>query len=508
MKIKSILRSLPIPIIMLGLCIILLILVIFLNKYNNEHFSNELNNKIKDKYITYTDFYTQEKLRDLMGVVHNFLEKRKIEYWICGGTLLGAERHQDIIPFDDDLDIGMRDSEFNKLLNLQSELDMMGYVLLETKYCYKIFPKNGEEVKGFTHLYPFIDIFTVKEENGIFMYSNPNALKIWYNDKLSKDELFPLKKLKFNKYELYAPFNHKSYLNNAYGKDHMEICYKQYDHKTETGLNRKKFKPYPEIKFDKPFLWLYWDDLSPTRPSYIDLCIESIYKNCHSFNIQMLNKDNLHKYLPELFEPENEMFKNKLDNLIMAHKVDYYRILLMYKYGGLYLDADTLCLKDPIDIYSKLKEVDFIGFGCTGQVCTNGYNYPSNGIMASRPNTELMRDILAQLEHKIMTIDKFEYFDLGKYVIWKSLKKLGEGGWKYHHMSNHFDGTRDNEGYWVNMKRLFSNEDIQFKHLDKMYFIILYNSNGTDEDKSLTKEELLNKNYFISKQFKRALKLN
>ena len=73
--------------------------------------------------------------------------------------------------------------------------------------------------------------------------------------------------------------------------------------------------------------------------------------------------------------------------------MDYYRILLLYKYGGLYIDADTLVLRDPIEIIEKLKNYDFVGFGCTGLKCNYGYGNPSNGILASRPNTKLMRNI-------------------------------------------------------------------------------------------------------------------
>ena len=146
----------------------------------------------------------------------------------------------------------------------------------------------------------------------------------------------------------------------------------------------------------KPYLWQYWDG---NKPDYISLCMETVDKVCSkSFNIVRLNKNNIMKYLPEIKKLKLE---KKLDTLIVAHKVDFYRIMLLYKYGGIYIDADIIVLKDPIEIIHKLQSHEVVGFGCTGNICNYGYGKPSNWILASRPTSILMSKVLQTLINKI-----------------------------------------------------------------------------------------------------------
>ena len=292
---------------------------------------------------------------------------------------------------------------------------------------------------------------------------------------------------------------------------------------TNRNNNNNKIKEYfdesiKEQKTKKPYLWVYWENKKGSNiPDYIKLCRQTLLKHASkSFNIVELNEKNIYDYLPELRDKEKKL---GLDKLIIAHKVDYYRILLLYKYGGLYMDSDIVLLRDPYEIVEKLTDYDFVGFGCTGEICHNGYSEPSNWCLASRPRGKLMGRVLKHLEQKLENTHNYNpqsyhdlgssprsYHDLGKFVIWQEIKNLGPD-YKYYHYPSNIDGTRDKNGHWVTDERLFSDKEIDYEFPDKLLFVVLYNSEMNDLSKKTT-EELISGNSNYSKFIRLSFGLN
>lgn len=68
-----------------------------------------------------------DMLKDFISVC----EKLKLNYFLLGGTMLGAVRHQGFIPWDDDIDIGMLRKDYETFLSAAPSL-LPSHLFLQT----------------------------------------------------------------------------------------------------------------------------------------------------------------------------------------------------------------------------------------------------------------------------------------------------------------------------------------------------------------------------------------
>lgn len=60
----------------------------------------------------------QKRLLLILEWYHNFCIENNLRYYLLGGTMLGAARHQGFIPWDDDIDVGMPRKDYETFLEL------------------------------------------------------------------------------------------------------------------------------------------------------------------------------------------------------------------------------------------------------------------------------------------------------------------------------------------------------------------------------------------------------
>ena len=173
------------------------------------------------------------------------LNKHDIKYCVMFGVLLGILRHQDFIPWDDDIDIVI--FEYEKFVaQCQHELEDRGYIILADirngKNCgcrifHKDNPKSGFKAGlGF----PWIGIW-VHETNEANSISFPPE-SIQYDH----DDFFPLQQQNFLGTIIKIPKNPVKVLNTYFGEeDWMEYCMPSIlDHRMggPTNFPQKKYR--------------------------------------------------------------------------------------------------------------------------------------------------------------------------------------------------------------------------------------------------------------------------
>ena len=207
-----------------------------------------------------TGILRQVQLADVefLRIVTDILTKNELSYWLDYGTLLGAVRHKGFIPWDDDLDIAMPREDYDKAMEmLPKELEKIdiNYTIGSKEAKGRLFvsiyaaglildivPYDNVSKNSFTtsaelqskiakcryyyrkHQNKSQEIYRNNREKMIGKYVTDDP--IWFqcpewgqNDRLYDDSvIFPLRKIRFEDNEFFAPNDFHKYLSIWYGE--------------------------------------------------------------------------------------------------------------------------------------------------------------------------------------------------------------------------------------------------------------------------------------------------
>lgn len=108
----------------------------------------------------------REIMLEILDYIHNICIENDLNYSLCGGTFLGAIRHEGFIPWDDDIDIMLIRDDYEKLMALlkkQSKYTILDYQVANYKYMYaKLCDKQSFQISTYGEVPQFglfVDIF-------------------------------------------------------------------------------------------------------------------------------------------------------------------------------------------------------------------------------------------------------------------------------------------------------------------------------------------------------------
>jgi len=202
----------------------------------------------REPFVNVWNDKSKKLLNDTIKNADEVFLEMDIDWFASFGTLLGAVRHGDVIPWDDDADLHVNDKI--DMADFKNRMFKRGYFLSKRGNQYKIYSKDALDIPKNSHKWPFVDLFlfSTTEKDVIFYYESEKTI-------FPKEDIFPLKRVKFGESSINIPNNSNAILKRQYGPDYMTKCIStDYNHRKEIG-NDKVYeidcseisKPHPSL---------------------------------------------------------------------------------------------------------------------------------------------------------------------------------------------------------------------------------------------------------------------
>lgn len=239
-------------------------------------------------------------------------------------------------------------------------------------------------------------------------------------------------------------------------------------------------------------VWLYWQTPeNKNKPDYIDLCHQTIFHHLDDCcDIVILNDKNISQYLTDIHQ-------NYWEINVLAHKADYIRAKILYKYGGLWLDSDIIALnkEDFITLFNYLDKYDFVGF------VKNRKNHPVIWAFLANKESKLVGEWIFEVEKLLDNKTMFNWTEIGDSILFKLLKNKNAEYYKYHEIS-----ARNTVSpiFWDESGLFFKNVPIKQYLREFQPFIVLYNKVMGDRLNNLSKKDIELSDTLMSNFFKNS----
>lgn len=197
---------------------------------------------------------------------------------------------------------------------------------------------------------------------------------------------------------------------NMFQREPYENTKKQLQEYIEGFPDNVSGKNLPEEGFEAT-VWVFWWQGLDEAPEMVKACVESQRKNLPAgFRQIIITKNNYKDYI---FVPDHIMEKVEKGFITFTTLSDIFRVTLLYRYGGFWMDATLLVLKPIPDnicnysIYTRnLPEVQY----CTNVMWADWFIFAKKG-------NKLFRFVMEAFYYYYSKYDKIRYYFTIDYFI-------------------------------------------------------------------------------------------
>lgn len=190
----------------------------------------------------------QRELKSILKVLTDFCDEHKLRYILFGGTLLGAVRHQNIIPWDDDIDIAMPRPDYEQLIALLKREKINGYSVYapgDKNYFYPFAKFSNDKTK--------LREIVVKEQYSIFgLYVDIFPFDGIPNPVESKETKKAVNELIYNHFSVFYSVVYEKSFKSIFHKVWFELKKFYYTHGKSLSFHLEKRNRLMK-KYTKPF---------------------------------------------------------------------------------------------------------------------------------------------------------------------------------------------------------------------------------------------------------------
>lgn len=194
----------------------------------------------------YTSKGTIANIKKLLSQTLAILSANSAEVWVENGSLLGAVRHNGIIPWDNDVDLAyLVVDEKDYIADLVKEFERHNLTLQRNRT--NAYWQVGTNQKNTVISPVHIDIFSYTERNGRYRCDderyrteNPDSKTADCNTSYSHDELFPLRETMFYDMCVKIPQKSEMALTRALGKEYNTMA----KIRSENGIKTYSIRDY------------------------------------------------------------------------------------------------------------------------------------------------------------------------------------------------------------------------------------------------------------------------